>query len=215
MEVTELAPTDALVESFELSERYLVWAAYVQDPDPQSQGRTVLYKDLETGEVTAVEASKPRLQYHVRTHGDYILWEGGDVYLEPPSHLMLHHIPTGDSTIITELEGTNPLGDVHGRVVALSTTHYRTDGQLTFWPSDVALYDIDSEVMRRVTVQSGYLRAMRLSDQHLLVAEFTGPSPQSWNWYLLDLRQLGLVDEEGHVLEGEPVFDPSEPPGIR
>ncbi len=196
-----LAPADAHPTYHAVSERYVAWTA--ASGDPQSQGRDVYYHDLVTGVTTHIDETAAGYQYAVTVDGDHLSWFGSDLYLQDPYHLVLHHIPTGDSTVLVDNDGAVRWGRIHRNLVAYNTTRY-TGNQIQL-PADIEIYDIDTGLRRRVTQSSGGLISMGLFFPRLMVVNYVSSITDSNPYYFIDLVKYGITDETGHLLPGDGV----------
>ncbi|MFC1482279.1 hypothetical protein ACFL51_00580 [Myxococcota bacterium] len=199
----ELAPDFAVAAYYDISDAYVVYSAYTGYP--QSVGRDVFYYDLFSQQNIHLETTMPGYHYGVQVWGDYITWYVSDFGMYGPFYLMLYHIPSSEEVLVSDGGEALAEGRIHERIIAYNTNSYQ--GESMPFPSDIEIYDIDSSLKRRVTTQACNLRVADVFLPYLLVVDvrsFQNNNP----WYIYNLVQLGIVDADGHVIEGEGVIDP-------
>jgi hypothetical protein len=191
-----------------MGERYVVWSGYTADP--QSVGKDVFYHDLQTGQTVHVDETYAGYQYGVAVGGEYLTWFGADVDVTAPYHLMLYHIPTGDSTVLVEDDGVVGWGFVHRNLVGNATNRYQ--GQWNNQQFDVELYDIESGLRRRVTTQPGRISIKGISFPYLLMIDLVegagGNTVAVSPHYIVNMVKMGLTDASGRLLPGDGVLAP-------
>jgi hypothetical protein len=193
--------------AFDLHDRQLVFAARYNDP--QAIGSDIFYYDVETGVATHVATSLEEYQYSPRIWGDWAIWESSYWSVGPPHRQVLYNLGTGEERVVIDNDGSATHGVIHQSLVAYTTSRYAP--QVAMYPADMELYDIDSGVYRRITTEPGNLRAVELFFPWLVAAVDLGIDAWHQDWYVLNLVALGLVDEQGHVIEGGPVVDQPAP----
>jgi hypothetical protein len=190
---------------YDIGDQVVVWSAYTQDPS--SVGKDVFYYDLATQTPVHIDSTYERYQYNVFTSGEYLTWGGSDVWLLSPYHLILYHVPTGEERVLVENDESVAQGCIHGNLVAYLTSKYML-APVGPMPADIEIYDIETEVTRRVTAWEGNLAVAQVFFPYMLLAYWV--DAHQFEYYIANLEQLGIVDETGHVIEGAGVV---EPPG--
>lgn len=191
-----------LVDWHHLGDRYLVFTSYTDDP--RSEGRDVFVHDLETGLTAHVPSTFAERQNLPRVWGNHAVWSSSIYRSAPPHRLVLYHIPTGEELDIVSGDGAATAGKIHKNLVVYTTDRYY-GMTYTMYPADLEIYDINTGVYRRITTMSAGLRAFRFFFPWVLVHDNIGSMR---DWYVLNLVSLGVTDEDGNVIPGEPVLDP-------
>lgn len=193
----------------DISERYVAWSAYT--PLADSVGKDVFFYDLVTQQETHIEFTMPYFCYEVQLWGEYLTYTCSEYWIEPPYHLKLYHLPTGEELHLVGDGATEAgIGDgvIHEKLVMWNTTRHMSEIGIFEPNSDIELYDIDSGVLRRITTLESRLRIGALHFPYALVGRSLGSNAQEH--YVLDLVQLGVVDAEGRVIPGDSVLDPPQ-----
>lgn len=201
----ELTPFTGL-KSPNMSDRYVVWTAVA--PTPLSEGSDVLVHDLATGETTQLEASYDKWQDWVFVWEDYVTWSGAEGDLVPPYHLVLYDLVTGDTELLLEGDYTVSIAPIRAGLVAYNTSRYT--GLAARAPSDIELHDIETQVTRRITAESGNLRAARIDPPYLLMTLDLGQALKD-DLYVANLEALGVLDASGFLIPGGGVIYPPQP----
>lgn len=191
-----LSPFTGL-KSPRMSDRYVVWTAV--DPLPWSEGSDVFVHDIATGDTTRVEASFDRWQDWIFVWEDYVTWSGAEGDLVPPYHLVLYNLITAEAT--TLLEGDYAIRTAHIRdgLVTYSTSRYTQTTDRA--PSDIEIYDLETGITRRLTAESGYLRAARIDPPYLLMTLDHGQALRD-DLYVANLEMMGVLDTSGRLIPG-------------
>ena len=205
-EKVALTPWGAGTPYYAISERYVVWSGYF---GLEGQvGKDVAYYDLQTGEMVHIESTLPWHQTGVDVWEDNIVWVARENYSSPPYHTKLFNVESGVETTITENEEKHSYATIHKNIVAYSTSLLRDPSLQGNWPADLVLYEIGSGKTRRLTTESGKLNQVRIFEPYFLTVHVLGSHPNMNDYYIANLRKLGVTDEEGNLLEGEPVITP-------
>ncbi len=211
-DTTMLAPPGSDVGQAVMSERYLFWIGYSNDP--RSYGKDVFYYDFETQQTVHVEASLDGWQYAVVTWGDYVVWDESDERTTPPYRLVLYHLPTGQRSVVT----TEPIlisNAMDKGLVVYSTARYDPAHASTYH-KDTEIYEIATGLTRRLTTKASSLGVGLFTFNRtwpylffsslLPVDEDTPPS-----LFAANLVALGVTDDQGNLLAGDPVIEPMGP----
>jgi hypothetical protein len=191
-----------------MGERYVVWSGYTQDP--QSVGKDVFYHDLQTGQTVHVDETYAGYQYGVAVGGEYLTWFGADVDLTDPYHLVLYHIPTGDSTVLVDNDGGVRWGWIHRNLVGYSTNRYQGQWSLFPFPKDMELYDIESGLRRRISAEPSRLIINEIFFPYLRVTNVLEGASSSAECphYIVNMVKMGLTDASGRLIPGDGVIEP-------
>jgi len=205
LESTMLGEPGTSVASYQVSDRYVVWAPLTKDAS--SDGRDVFYYDLETHDTVQVEASRPGWQSQVDVSGDYIGWLESDVVDDPPYRLGLYRISTGEKTVLTEEPGLFGFSMDNG-IVVWATYKYQ-DRPYQGPVVDAVAYDVRTGVERRLTTRSYPWGAGpgHLSLPWMTLGVLAGP-PAPQGVYFANLQLYGIIDDQGNLLPGDPVIEP-------
>jgi hypothetical protein len=207
-EATVLLPAEWLPIFPNLSERYLVFAAYSEDST--SIGRDIYYYDLEQMQLNHVWGSAD-VFCGLNTHwGEWILYVGNYSRLQPPFKVGLYHITTGEHIVLSDDEGAGPGYALHHNLAAWSTTSY--SGTWYQGPVDIEVYEIGSALNRRITKHSSMLLPIAFHFPYLVIRDlqkYTG-DPMRNDYYVAHLVKLGITDAEGNLLPGEGVIEPPQ-----
>jgi len=173
-------------------------------------GKDVYYYDLSTGETVYLEETKEDFQHQAEVRGDYLIWMESAWYAEPPYRLIAHRLSSQDMLVVAEDEWTEPSAGLHRGILAYNSTV--RSGRAGFRDSDIVVHDLASGVSRVLTRDTGSLRSIRLHLPYLILGHILYPDLASppFDLYVADLEALGVIDESGHVVAGDPVLD--QPP---
>lgn len=205
-EKVALTPWGAGSPYFAISERFLAWSGYF---GLEGQvGKDVAYYDLQTGEMVHLDSTLPWHQMGIDVWGDNIVWAACEDGMTPPFHTKLYNIKTQVETTITDDEEAFSYATIHKSLVTHLTTKYRDPSLQGMWPVDLEIHDIEKGTSRRLTTESGKLNQIRIFEPYLLTGDVLGTHPNMNDYYIANLRKLGVTDEDGNLLEGDPVITP-------
>lgn len=173
-------------------------------------GKDVYYYDLSTGETVYLEETAAGFQYSADVRGDYLIWDESDWAHDFPFKMMAHQLSASETKLISDEEWTEPSGRVHRGILAYNST-VRTV-RAGYRDSDIVVRDLQTGVSRILTRDTGSLRSIRLHLPYMILAHILYPGLASppFDLYVANLEALGVIDESGHVVAGEPVLD--QPP---
>jgi hypothetical protein len=201
----ELAPSDVHAAYYAISSTHVVWSGY--SGDPQSVGKDVFWYDLAAETTGRVAFSSQHHAYDVFTSGDYLTYLASDQWSMPPWHLVLYGISTNQELMLSENDYAMPFGVIHQNLVVWATTKY--NGGTIAWPSDIEMYDIQSGLFRRLTTRESNLRPAALHFPYLAMIDvLLQPDQNMNNWYVANLVELGITDDQGNLLPGGGVIEP-------
>jgi hypothetical protein len=182
-----LAPYQAAVEDVSISETHAAWVAY------GGPGKDVYYATLGTGEITHVESTADHFTAKTGTWGDWVVWEDGRSGVTDIYGLQLG---TGQEVRLTDNGAWNQAPTLRGDVMCFRTTLW---GGAAGW--DLAVMDLSSGAMRRVTEQSSpTLWKCAFVDSGWLVYQHqTFAGDQRYKIFAKHLVKLGILDAQGHV----------------
>ncbi len=189
---------------YDISDRYATWSAWVDDGSP-GIARDIYYMDLATNQVGRVANSAPYFTYFTKTSGDWIVYEASENYIADPWHLFAYDVATGEDLTLSEDDPARPVGFIHDNLVTWSTAKYC--GATSPWPSDIALFDLDTRIQRRVTTSESRLRVDGIWFPYMVVINDLGER-HHYELYIIHMVRAGLTDDEGHLIPGDPVIDP-------
>lgn len=204
--------TDVLVQPegqgiyYDINDAHIVWAATTEDPS--TIGRDVFYYDLATKTSTHIDSTFDQFQMSVVIWGEHIVWSNSDTWLNPPYHLVLHQMGTGQEVSLTQNDGASTYAAIHKNLVAYTTTKHLTNGGLDLFPADVELFDINTGQSRRLTTESGTLRASKIFFPWLIVLDYLGLGNSNTDFYAIHLVRSNITDDQGNLLAGSPVISP-------
>lgn len=203
--IKELAGTSTAINSFDLNEKYVVYAGY--GGGIQAIGRDVYWYDLSTGESHHLDATYPRYQEWVLLWNDWVSIRGTDSDQTGPSYLELYNLVTQETTSIIEGDFSVSAGWINDGLVLYNTSAYTGTENLN--PSDLELYEMNSAVSRRLTTVDSNLRARGIDLPYaLIIHRLFLPSPGQNDFYIANLEALGVIDASGVLIPGGPVIDP-------
>lgn len=184
-EGTVLAEPWEDAQYFSISETHLVWVATCVDCVDLTN---VFYLDLATQEIVQIPGTTTGEQRFPTTWGDYVLWQES-------SNIRVHQISTGETRELIPGEYF-ARGDPHlrGNLLMYGTCRYTSD--CTYIGGDIVLFDMETDVYRRVTPESGYFRPEYAHGDWLVYRRSSG----DYAIYALNTKIAGLVDAEGHVI---------------
>ena len=139
-------------------------------------------------------------------NGDYLAYTVVESYWSSEGSVMLHHLPSGEETLLVGPEAAVGAAALDGSLAAYNTNRYQ--GEQLMFPSDIELYDIETGERRRVTAEPSNLRAFYLSFPYLLLIDWLLVDLLANDYYVAHLVRLGIADEAGHLLPGEGVILP-------
>ena len=206
-EATELLEQGWSVH-FSISDRYLVW----------SNNDNIYYLNLETWEQERIEEPVPRAQVLPKTDGDLAVWMETDDPEAGPFDMVVYHLDTGEREVVAEdvaLPGVLPFVQLSRDLVLYSTGENVTQEDLERGPVwDLVLYDVRTGVRRRLTSAPMYIGpadgAFHAPWLPFDILDHEGRL-ECGGMYLANLERLGVVDSQGRLLEGGPVFEPPCP----
>ena len=205
-EKVALTPWGAGSPYFAISERFVAWSGYF---GLEGQvGKDVAYYDLQTGEMLHLESTLPWHQMGIDVWGNNIVWAACEDGMTPPFHTKLYNIKTQVETTITDNEEGLSYATIHKNLVSYITCNMRDESEQGNWPADLVLYEIGTGKERRLTTESGKLNQIRIFEPYLLTGDVLGTHPNMNDYYIANLRMLGVTDEDGNLLEGDPVITP-------
>ena len=177
----------------DMGERYVVWSANTEEPG--TEGRDVLFHDLESGITNVVESSLAGYQHFVSVSGEWVVWMEGTGGSFPPWRLVAHNLATSEDRLVHDGNGFASIGLIHRNLVFFSTTAFIPQPQSDY-PHDLALYDMDSGLTRRVTTVPSGLGAAGIFFPHLLVVDVVDLSNRIAELYVANLVELGHCRRE-------------------
>jgi hypothetical protein len=203
-EVIELAPGEAETAYLDMDETHLVWGAGTAEPD--SIGRDIHYRNLQSGETRRVVESGPYWTHQVSVSSGHIVYRASETYQAGSLSLHLYIIDSEEHIVLAENDDAWPRGAVGGNLVAWATDKY---GGGLGQPNDIEMYDIRSGRFRRLTTRASELRPHALQFPYLLIYDDLGLDERlQYDYYVANLVKLGVTDDEGNLLEGEAVLEP-------
>ncbi len=177
------------VENVSISSTHAAWVAF-GGPD-----KDVFYVDLATKEITHVESTFDPYVAHTGTWGDWVVWEdtryGG-------LDIMGLQISAGTEVRLVDNGAYNGWPTLRESVMCFRTTLW--SGVYGDW--DLAVYDLDTGVTRRVTQQSNWGNKCGFVDSGWLVYPqqmLAGSFHRNKIW-AVNLQKLGILNAQGHVV---------------
>jgi hypothetical protein len=125
-----------------------------------------------------------------------------------PFHAQLFDIDTQTESTITQNEEGFCYSTIHKTLVTHLTTHYRDPALDGLWPVDLEIHDVASGISRRLTTESSRLNQVRIFEPYLLIIDVLGANEQMNDYYIANLRKLGVTDDQGNLVAGGPVITP-------
>ena len=198
----ELAPAAARVEAYDISDRYVVWAAHTG-----AAGRDLLYRDLHTGQSGRIEGKASA--HRVQAAGSYITWTESDRPPGPPYRLWVRHMPSGRQHLLAHHDASVSRGVIDGDLVAWNTAPYSGQPARRRPPSHIRLHDLRTGVTRDLTRTPDTLRIVRMRFPWLLLVRQVNPASRLMNdYFIVHLGRLGIFSATGHLLAGHGVMVP-------
>ncbi len=186
------------------TEGFLTWIEF----GDRGFGRWAVWYDPVAGEKHVIEETVPEYQEAISAWGTKIAGHWGETYQHGPYHVWVYDVATGDYEEVA-VERATPFPDIWGNVIAMRTHKYREEPQGAY-PVDIVLLDLETGVERRVTRQPGMVFLPRGFRPPWLVIGVYGGWPHHTYW-VLNVYEAGLIDQDGHVIPGDPVIDPPTP----
>jgi hypothetical protein len=203
----ELAPVGTSINSYDLNDRYVVWAGYTGEAT--SIGRDVFWHDLASGETNHIDATYPRYQEWVFVWEDWVTIRGTDAYQTGPSYLEVYRLSTQETIPIVADDSAVSAGWIQGGLVFYNTSAYTGTANLN--PSDIEVFSVDSLTTRRLTTTDSNLRVTAVALPFLVIIHRLFLTDRFQNdYYLANLEALGVLDASGVLIPGDPVIIPPE-----
>ena len=120
--------------------------------------------------------------------------------LPAPYTCVVLDMDTHQKWVLTQDDISDCGGGMDGNIVLWRTGRYRTDNQPSDLIGDIMATDLATGLERRLTTEARLLGAgMYMA---LPYAIFFVPQRQ---YYVVDLEALGIVDQDGHLIDGPPL----------
>jgi len=211
MEATMLAEPNMASTDYQINDRYVVWKAW-GDGQPDSYGRDIFFYDLQTGQKGHVPASAPGWAYQVDVGSHWIAWMDSARENSPPYRIWIYDIDTGEATMLSEEPDFFGFNLDHQLLVW--DTYAYCGNECYHLDTDLEAYDVRTGLRRRLTTRQypwgsgpGH---MNLPWLLVGVGAYGPPYPQGV--FLLNLEKLGVVDQDGNLLPGDPTIEPPPDP---
>jgi len=120
--------------------------------------------------------------------------------LPAPYTCVVMDMDTDQKWVLTQDDQSHCFGGMDGHLVFWTTARYGTSGQMTDLIGDLMVTDLDRNTERRLTSQATY--GFIAHPIALPWAVFFIPRG---NYYVFNLQALGVVDQDGHLIEGPPI----------
>ncbi|MCD6498285.1 MAG: hypothetical protein J7M25_08325 [Deltaproteobacteria bacterium] len=142
-------------------------------------------------------------------NGRYLGWYGAfdDSPSEDHWETRVMDLETGLYQEVAQEPIVSPFPRPWKTVLAMNTTKYISDPQDRY-PMDIMLLDTETGVERRVTSEPGYVFLPGGFDPPWLVIGVYAGVKNRHNFWVLNVYEAGLIDEDGHVVPGGPVIAP-------
>lgn len=192
-ERTRLAEWDLGPTNHYIGQRYVAFAA----GHPLGSYKDVYYHDILTRTTHHIESTGPGQQEFVRA------WEGTIVWEEEKDcrfEVVVYDIETGQEMrpIDDEYDETRP--GIWQNLLIYNTYRYSgmswCGGPYNY--RDVCIHDLDTGYGRRITEESGYWWPLAVDPPWLVYS--MGFGPQKEEYYVINLVQAGMLDQDGHVI---------------
>ena len=135
-------------------------------------------------------------------------WHGSVEVNSPPYELALHNIDTGEQITLAQNEYAVVNASMHGNLVVWTTGMHRPEPGQVEDPADIQIYDIDNGISRRVTTEPSMLRSVQVYHPYLVLADVLGLELHMDDYYVANLVELGITDDQGNLIAGNGVLEP-------
>lgn len=188
-EEVRLAENTQGAEDVSISETHAAWVAW-GGPD-----KDVFYVELATRQVTHVESTWDPWTAYATTWGDWVLWEDtryGRLDIQG------RRISTGEEVRVTDNGEYNGRPVLRGSVVCFRTSLWSNSYGL--W--DLAVYDLETQALRRVTTEQHFGYKCGYVDSGWLVyrKQMSASDTHFEKIFAVHLEKLGILDAQGHVV---------------
>ncbi len=153
-----------------------------------------------------------------RTDGDLAAWMETDDPEAGPFDMVVYRLDTGEREVVAEdiaLPGVLPRLELSRDLVLYRTGEYMTQEDLERGPVwDLVVYDVRTGLRRRLTRAPMYISTPESGFRAPWLGFKVTDAEERFDcggMYLAHLEQLGVVDSQGRLLEGGPVFEPPCP----
>jgi hypothetical protein len=191
MDEVQVAETWQGAEHFSMSETHLAWIMSCAGCGGVSD---VFYMDLATKDIVHIEDTVAGNQLFPSTWGDYILWQ--DDRETGNWTIYLHRFSTGESRKLIDDQVPRGYPHIRGNLVTWAGCMFTPD--CFNGGGDVILYDIETDVVRRVTPIPGYYKPRFAHGEWLVYLLSVGGD--GYKMYGVHMQAAGLVDQDGHVI---------------
>ncbi|MFH2005202.1 MAG: hypothetical protein ABI333_01315 [bacterium] len=179
-------------EHFSISETHAAWIASCQTCGGISD---VFYMDLATREIVHLDSTIVGNQLSTTTWGDYVLWQddrdGGNwsVYV--------HRISTAETRELIDDQVERWYPYLRGHLLTMTSCAFSSDCATV--GGDVVLFDLETEVSRRVTSTPGSYWPLYAHGDWLVYREQI-VGMHKYKLFAVHMDAAGLVDATGHVV---------------
>ena len=199
----EVADEAAYPDYMAASDTFLTWIEYASG----SQGRRAVWYEQDEGQVHVIEQTLPYHQAFVTAWGRKVVGHRALSSVSGPYVVWVYDVDSGDYQEVAEEPILSPFPRPWKTVLGMNTSKYVEDPDGRY-PRDIILLDTETGVERRVTREPGYVYLPGGFDPPWLVIGVYPGVTNRHNFWVLNVYEAGLIDEEGHVVPGDPVIDP-------
>ena len=168
--------------------------------DPNCTGAITHYVDLSDLSQADIPETCEKSQHYYFGSGRRIGYLEARGALPAPYTCVVLDLDTHEKWVLTEDDKSDCAGGMDGDIVLWSTGRYRTDNDPSWLIGDIMAMDLATGLQRRLTTEPRLLGAgMYMSLPYAIFYVTRG------QYYVVNLEALGIVDGDGHLIDGPPL----------